>query len=92
LFEADLTAEERTLLVNGLHEWGGPARPTPDVARLLGFRDVEDLLLEGGEIARQIRGRDPFCAADWRRALFATEIVFRAAIGGGNACCERYGS
>ncbi|MDA0184819.1 hypothetical protein OJ997_31240 [Solirubrobacter phytolaccae] len=76
LLEVDLTDEERTLLVSGLNEWGGSARPTPDVAKLMGFGGVEALLREGGVIARKVKAREPLSAADWRRALFATEIVF----------------
>ena len=39
----DLTAEERTFLVRGLDQWGGPAMPTDEIAHLLGFTDVDAL-------------------------------------------------
>jgi hypothetical protein len=73
---ADLTDDERVLLARGLLEWGGPATPTIEIANLLGFVDVQDLYDKGGSIARSIRAGEPIAAADWRRALLATEIVF----------------
>ena len=76
LLRTDLTRDERRLLVSGLHGWGGPAKPTPEIAKLIGFADVEELREQGSVIARQIKAREPLSAADWRRALLATEIVF----------------
>jgi hypothetical protein len=74
--DADLADDERHLLARGLYEWGGPAKPTKEIANLLGFADVQSLFDDGGLIARRIRSGDPLTAADWRRALLATEIVF----------------
>src|SRR5215213_9237226 len=51
----DLTDDERELLARGLFEWGGPASPTNEFARLLGFADVEALNDAGGSIARNIQ-------------------------------------
>jgi hypothetical protein len=73
---AELTDEERAFLARGLREWGGPAAPTDDVARLLGFESVRALYDEGGVIASRIRSCEPLTPADWRRALLATELVF----------------
>lgn len=39
--KVDLTEEECALLVRGLEEWGGPARPTDAVARAMGFESVQ---------------------------------------------------
>jgi hypothetical protein len=72
----DLTDDERELLARGLFEWGGPASPTNEIARLLGFADVEALNDAGGSIARNIQSGEPLTPADWRRALLATELVF----------------
>jgi hypothetical protein len=74
--DPQLTDDERHLLVHGLYEWGGPAKPTKQIANLLGFADVQSLFDDGGLIARRIRSGDPLTPADWRRALLATEIVF----------------
>ena len=76
LLQADLTDGERRLLVSGLHEWGGPAKPTSEIAALIGFANIEELHEHGSAIARQIEAHEPLSAADWRRALLATEIVF----------------
>ena len=76
LLKANLTEGERLLLISGLREWGGPAKPTPELAKLMGFADVEELYDRGSAIAREIKAHEPLSAADWRRALLATEIVF----------------
>jgi hypothetical protein len=39
----DLTQDERYLLTRGLAEWGGPASPTDELARAMGFLSSEDL-------------------------------------------------
>ena len=64
------------MLVSGLNEWSGPAKPTPEIAKLIGFPTVEELHHQGGVIAQQVKAHAPLSATDWRRALPATEIVF----------------
>jgi hypothetical protein len=48
-----LTEEERARLARGLIQWGGPARPSDAIARVIGFEDVETMHREGDRI-RQI--------------------------------------
>lgn len=76
LVDVDLTDDERAVLACGLSEWGGPATPTDEIARLLGFTDVRALRREGGRIARALRSDEGLTAADWRRAVASTELVF----------------
>lgn len=72
----DLTQDERTILERGLIEWGGPAKPTDGIARLLGFTDVQALHDEGRRIADALRSGEALTPSDWRRALLSTELVF----------------
>jgi hypothetical protein len=74
--EIQLPDELRELLAVGLVEWGGPARATDALAWVMGFRDVRALHEEGGRIADALRASERLSAADWRRALVATEFVF----------------
>ena len=76
LVDAGLTDDERAVLACGLIEWGGPATPTDEIARLLGFADVRALHREGGRIARALRSGEGLTSSDWRRALMSTELVF----------------
>jgi hypothetical protein len=73
---ADLTEMERSILASGLLEWGGPASPTDDLARVLGFDDVRALYDQGRALAMSLRAGEPLTPADWRRALLATELAF----------------
>ena len=74
--DIDLTKDERTILEWGLIEWGGPASPTDEIARLLGFTDVQALHGEGRKIADAVRSGEALTPSDWRRALLSTELVF----------------
>lgn len=40
----DLAPAEQDLLVQGLAQWGGPASPTDELARAIGFRSRQDRL------------------------------------------------
>jgi hypothetical protein len=82
---ADLTAEERALLVQGLFQWGGPAAPTDALAVAMGFADVRDLLTEATRIAGAIEQGTAVTASDLRRALVETEIVFSSDVFGAGA-------
>jgi hypothetical protein len=75
LVAPDLTSDERELLWQGLHQWGGPTRPTDAVARVIGFENVDAMHGEGQRIREAIRAGDPLSRHDWRRALVATEIA-----------------
>jgi hypothetical protein len=79
---ADLTKDERGVLGRGLREWGGPAAPTDEIARLIGFSDVRALHDDGRRIADAIYAGEPLAPDDWRRALLATELVFASDVVG----------
>ena len=79
----DLTAQERNLLVQGLGHWGGPAQPTDELARVMGFLGEEDLLRgEGRRLRESVAEGVALTWLDWRRTLLATEIVFASVIVG----------
>jgi hypothetical protein len=79
----DLTPAEQDLLVQGLAQWGGPASPTDELARAIGFRSSQDLWQgEGRELRDAVRLGQPLTARDWRRTLLATEIVFASDVVG----------
>ena len=80
--DIDLTKDERTILEWGLIEWGGPASPTDEIARLLGFTDVRTLHEEGRKIADAVRSGEALTPSDWRRALLSTELVFASELVG----------
>ena len=79
---AELTEDERGVLGKGLGEWGGPAAPTDEIARLLGFSDVRALRDDGRRIADAISAGEPLDPDDWRRALLATELAFASDVVG----------
>ena len=71
-----LSDDERALLVRGLGEWGGPTRPTDALARAMGSKNVAGLLADTKRVAMRLEARESLTAADWARALIATEIAF----------------
>jgi hypothetical protein len=71
-----LSDEERALLVRGLREWGGPTRPTDALAKAMGSETIVGLLADTERVAVQLKAGEPLTAADWARALIATEIAF----------------
>ncbi|RFA23676.1 hypothetical protein B7R25_00010 [Subtercola boreus] len=71
-----MTSVERSVLRNGLREWGGPARPTDELARVTGFASKADLFATGSRIAEDIVQGRPMKRHDWTRALVSTEFVF----------------
>ena len=83
VFAIELSQDERHLLSRGLGEWGGPARPTDELARAMGFGSEEDLLHGAGRRLRDaLDSAEPMSRPDWLRALLATEIVFASAVVG----------
>ncbi|MET8119798.1 hypothetical protein [Micromonospora sp. NPDC005189] len=73
----DLTSDERFLLRRGLGEWGGPASPTDDLARAMGFDNKEDLWQgEGRRLREVLDSGGPLTSSQWRKALLSLEIVF----------------
>jgi hypothetical protein len=79
----DLTPAEQDLLVQGLHQWGGPASPTDELARAMGFQSREDLWRgKGRELRDALRLSESLTQEDWRRTLLATEIAFASDVVG----------
>lgn len=72
--EVELTHDERAILRWGLRDWGGPASPSEDLVRVMGFESIADLFNEGRRIADLIWTGQPLIARDWTRALVATEF------------------
>lgn len=82
IVDVDLSDDERDLLWEGLHQWGGPTRPTDVVALVIGFADVETMFAEGQRIREALRDGSPLSKRDWQRALVATEIVWASSFYG----------
>jgi hypothetical protein len=82
LAEYELTAIERLVLRNGLHQWAGPARCTEELAIGMGFSSLSDLFNEGGRIIGALDATQPMSHRDWARTLLATEIVFMSDVVG----------
>jgi hypothetical protein len=75
---------ERAILASGLLEWGGPATPTDELARLLGFADVQSQYNKGRAIAWALRSGEPLTAGatgvvrSWRLVSCAASSATRA--------------
>ncbi|WP_378730733.1 hypothetical protein [Nocardia brasiliensis] len=82
LVAVDLSDDERDVLRCGLGEWGGPARSTEALAVAMGFASVADLYEQGRRLRAALSSNEPLSAADWRRTLAATEIVFASDVFG----------
>lgn len=80
--DVELSAEERDLLWEGLHQWGGPTRPTDLVAQVIGFDDVETMHVEKRRILQSLRDGSALKKRDWQRALIAIEIVWASSFYG----------
>jgi hypothetical protein len=76
VIDPGLSAEERELLWHGLLHWGGPARPTDALARVIGFSSVDRLFAESKPLMESLKGGRPLRKRDWERVLVATEIGF----------------
>lgn len=79
--EVELTDEEQRLLLRGLHEWLGPARPTAGLADLLGV-DLADFTAQCKRLYADIEAGRPLAARDWAWALAVTEIAFASDVFG----------
>ena len=78
----ELPEDQRTLLIYGLTQWGGPTRPTDALARAMGFANTEAIHCEGRRIRTALREHRSLTKRDWARALVATEIVFASSFFG----------
>src|SRR5690348_4193566 len=71
----ELTELERSVLIGGLNEWGGPARCTEALAVAMGFAGLDELHERRPELAGLVRAGS-MTAEDWCRVVLSTEIVF----------------
>ncbi len=71
-----LEPAETELLRRALGEWGGPARPSDDLARTMGFASLAAMDLELPNLRCMLGNDAPIGARDWARTLVATEFVF----------------
>jgi hypothetical protein len=78
----ELTVGERRLPREGLHQWGGPAGPTDELAAAMGFGDVSQLLADTARLSEQLGAGASLSPRDLKRALVATEIVFASDVFG----------
>ena len=78
----DLTSDERSLLRTALLQWGGPARPTDNLAVALGFKDVADFRSERHRLADLLASGGELSSFDATRVLAAAEVVFASDVFG----------
>ncbi len=78
----NLEEQERRVLVAGLTEWSGPARPTEELAVALGFDGLDDFGSERLGLWWALEQHQPLTRLDWARVLMATEIVFASNVVG----------
>src|SRR3954454_385973 len=71
-----LSPAEVTTLAQGLDQWGGPGRPTRELAVALGWSDLAAMDEGCARLARAIERGEALSALDWTRALVSTEIAF----------------
>lgn len=77
-----LTQEERAFLRAALLDWGGPARPTEDIARAMGFGGAESMSEEAWTLWKRLESGEGLSLADWRRTLLAVELIFASDVVG----------
>lgn len=82
LIHAELNRDERDLLVAGLIQWGGPARPTEQLAIAMGFAGLDAFRVERKLLRTAIDSGEPLSRRDWQRVLLATEVVFASDVYG----------
>lgn len=71
-----LTSRHRTLLRQGVIQWGGPAQCTDDIARVLGYPDSVAFFADQSRLLTLLNSSDVIGKTDLRCAILATEIVF----------------
>lgn len=74
LVDIDLTDDERTLLCQGLNEYGGPIRNQVVMVRALGLPDQTAFDNVVDRILTAISRKEPLSRLDWARAVFLTEV------------------
>lgn len=74
--QIDLSETERSLLMKGILQWGGPACVTDELAVAMGFIGSDDLNVEHVRLYESLKSQSPLEAVDWARVLVMTEFVF----------------
>jgi hypothetical protein len=70
-----VTPAESGFLALAIDQWGGPASPTDEIARLTGFGDAAEMREGLRRIGDRLVAQESMSRRDWRRALVATELV-----------------
>lgn len=74
--QIELSEPERSILLAGINEWGGPAALTDELARAIGFVDRDDLFSNTMRLRGLLKAQSPMETWDWVRVLVMTEFVF----------------
>jgi hypothetical protein len=82
IVSVDLSDVEIDVLQQGLHQWGGPGRCTPELAKAIGFDPATDVLEESLRLANRLEPTTAMSRIDWLRTLASTEIGFGSDIFG----------
>ena len=77
-----LSLQEVTTLVQGLAQWGGPGRPTQELAVALGWSDLSDMDNGCRRLALAVEHGEAMSALDWTRVLASTELAFASDVFG----------
>jgi hypothetical protein len=77
-----LDGMERRFLRSALLDWGGPARPTDELAVAMGFTSADRLSGEARALWERIEAGEALTTSDWRQVLLAVEIVFASDVVG----------
>lgn len=78
----ELDTTERRFLRAALLDWGGPAKPTDEIAAAIGFSDAARLSGEASRLWDAIEANEGTTVSNWRRALLAAEIVIASDVVG----------
>lgn len=73
---------EKRVLLAGLDQWGGPARPTNELAVALGCTDTDDLMQHCERLGAALTANSPLSALDWTRIVASAEISFASDVFG----------
>jgi hypothetical protein len=80
LLDIELTNDERSMLIQALNEYLGPANGAPLLTPLLGLRDRQAFYALLNRLMAAIETNAPLSDVDWARALLLTEISWGSAL------------
>lgn len=72
----DLESADRELLLSGLREWTGPATITADLAAMLRFQGIDEVVAWLAVAEGELVSTGALTPLDWVRCLVLTEIAF----------------